>query len=82
MLMRVFGVFGTAKSERELSAEIESHLQLHIDDNIRAGMTPQEARRRAVIALGGVEGTKEAYSERRGVPAFESQVREVRYGIR
>ena len=46
-LMRLFGVFGSSRSERELSAEIESHLQLHIDDNIRAGMTPVEARRRA-----------------------------------
>ena len=80
--MRLFGVFGSTKSERELSAEIESHLQLHIDDNIRAGMTPAEARRRAVIALGGVEGTKEAYRDRRGLPAFESLVRDVRYGVR
>ncbi len=81
-LMRLSGVFATKRSERELSAEIESHLQLHIDDNIRAGMTPAEARRRAVIALGGVEGTKEAYRDRRGLPAFESLVRDVRYGIR
>ena len=80
--MRLFGVFGSKKSERELSAEIESHLQMHVDDNIRAGMTPVEARRRAVIALGGVEGTKEAYRDRRGLPAFESLVRDVRYGVR
>ena len=80
--MRLFGVFGSTRAERELSAEIESHLQLHIDDNLRAGMTPQEARRRALIALGGVEGTKEAYRDRRGLPAFESLVRDVRYGIR
>jgi hypothetical protein len=39
--MRVFGMFGTGRSERELSAEIESHLQLHVDDNIRAGMSPR-----------------------------------------
>ena len=81
-LMRLSGVFATKRSERELSAEIESHLQLHIDDNVRAGMTPAEARRRAVIALGGVEGTKEAYRDRRGLPAFESMLRDVRYGIR
>ncbi|HUQ89040.1 MAG TPA: ABC transporter permease [Vicinamibacterales bacterium] len=81
-MTRLFGVFGSARSERELSAEIESHLQLHVDDNIRAGMTPVEAKRRAVIALGGVEGTKEAYRDRRGLPAFESLVRDVRYGIR
>lgn len=81
-IMRLLGVFGSARSERELSAEIESHLQLHIDDNIRAGMTPVEAKRRAVIALGGVEGTKEAYRDRRGLPAFESLVRDMRYGVR
>lgn len=80
--MRLFGVFGSTRAERELSAEIESHLQLHVDDNIRAGMTPQEARRRALIALGGVEGTKEAYRDRRGLPAFESLVRDLRYGVR
>ena len=80
--MRLFGVFGSTRAERELSAEIESHLQLHIDDNLRAGMTPPEARRRALIALGGVEGTKEAYRDRRGLPAFESLVRDLRYGVR
>ncbi len=81
-VLRLFGAFSPAQSDRELSAEIESHLQLHIDDNIKAGMSPQEARRRAVIALGGVEGTKEAYRDRRGLPALESLIRDVRYGIR
>ena len=81
-MMRVFGVFGTSRSERELSAEIESHLQLHVDDNIRAGMSPQEARRRALISLGGVERTKEEYRDRRGLPAFESLVRDMRHGMR
>ena len=79
---RVRGTFGSANAERELSAEIESHLQLHIDDNIRAGMTPAEARRRAVLALGGVDQTKERYRDRRGLPAFESLVRDLRYGVR
>ena len=81
-VMRVFGMFGTGRSERELSAEIESHLQLHVDDNIRAGMSPQEARRRALISLGGVERTKEEYRDRRGLPAFESFVRDMRHGMR
>ena len=80
--MRVFGVFGSARAERDLSAEIESHLQHHVDDNIRAGMTPQEARRRAALALGGVERTKEEYRDRRGLPAFESLVRDLRFGMR
>ncbi len=45
--------------ERDFDAEIQSHLDLHIADNLRAGMTVDEARRRAVIALGGVEQTRE-----------------------
>jgi predicted permease len=80
--MRVFGAFGSTRADHELSAEIESHLQLHIDDNLRAGLSPQEARRRAVIALGGVERTKEEYRDRRGLPALESLVRDLRYGVR
>src|SRR5687767_32877 len=81
-LMRLLGLFGSTQAEHDLSAEIESHLQLHIDDNIRAGMSPQEARRRAVLALGGVERTKEEYRDRRGLPAFESLVRDLRFGLR
>src|SRR5436190_4398895 len=81
-LTRLSSVFGSSRSERDLSAEIDSHLQLHIDDNLRAGMRPDEARRRAVIALGGIESTKEAIRDRRGVPFVESLLRDVRYGIR
>jgi putative ABC transport system permease protein len=79
---RALGLFAGRAAERELTAELESHLQLHIDDNLRAGMTPEEARRQALIALGGVESTKEAYRDRRGVPAIESVLRDVRYGAR
>ena len=81
-LMRLLSLFGSTRAERELSAEIESHLQLHIDDNLRAGMSMHEARRRAVLALGGVERTKEEYRDRRGLPRFESLVRDLRYGTR
>ena len=44
---------GTGARERELADEIESHLALHIDDNLRRGLTPDEARRQARLALGG-----------------------------
>lgn len=40
LLVRVAGVFASSKSERDMSAELDSHLQMHTDDNIRAGMTP------------------------------------------
>jgi putative ABC transport system permease protein len=81
-LVRFAGIFGKSKRDRELSAELESHLQLHIDDNLRAGMTPEEARRRAIIKLGGIESTKENYRERRSIPMIETLLQDVRFGLR
>jgi predicted permease len=65
-----------------LAAELESHLQLHIDDNVRAGMSPKAARRDALKKLGGVEQTKEKYRDQRSLPAFEILLQDVRFGFR
>src|ERR1700676_5498045 len=54
---RIAGIFRKERGERELTAEMESHLQLHIEDNLRAGMSAEEARRQALIKL-GVEQTR------------------------
>jgi predicted permease len=75
-------MFHKERRDQELAEEMESHLQMHIDDNIRAGMTPKEARRRALIKLGGVESAKESYRERRGVPVLETLWQDVRFGLR
>ena len=55
---------------------------MHIDDNIRAGMSPQEARRVAVMKLGGVDQTKEAYRDRSTIPFLESVVQDLRFTLR
>jgi macrolide transport system ATP-binding/permease protein len=57
--------------DREFSDELESHLEMHIVDNLRAGMIPEEARRHALVALRGVEQTKGRYRERRKWRLFE-----------
>jgi predicted permease len=82
LLLRLAGLFHKDRRERELTAEMESHLQMHIEDNLRAGMSAVEARRQALMKLGGVEQTKEMYRERRGLPAFETLLQDVRYGLR
>src|SRR5437867_12021621 len=51
LILRLGGLFNKERKERELDDEIESHLQLHIEDNLRLGMTPDEARRQAMIKL-------------------------------
>jgi predicted permease len=78
--VRLMGIF-SGRSERELADELESHLQLHIDDNLRAGMTPEEARRAALLTFGPVESIKESYRDRAGVPLLEMLFRDVRYAL-
>jgi putative ABC transport system permease protein len=79
---RLGGLWGKDFRERELSAEMESHLQLHIEDNLRAGMSLGQARREAIMKLGGVEQTKETYRERRGLPILETTWQDCRYAFR
>src|SRR6185295_6953745 len=79
---RVAGLLNKHRRERELADELESHLQLNIEDNLRSGMNPVEARRQALLKLGGIEQTKEIYRDRRGIPLFESLIQDVRYGLR
>jgi len=75
-------VFSRHRHEREFSAEIENHLQMHLEDNLRAGMSPERARREALMKLGGVEQTKESYRERRSLPVLETLAQDVRYALR
>jgi macrolide transport system ATP-binding/permease protein len=81
-LVRFAGLWPAARRERDLADEIESHLQLHIADNIRAGMPPGQARREAILKLGGVEPAKEAYRDRRSVPLVENLLRDTRFAVR
>ncbi len=68
--------------DQDLQAELAAHLQLHIDDNIRAGMTPQEARRRALLAFGGVQQTTELVRQQRSFGWLESLAKDVRFAAR
>ncbi len=81
-MMRIGGLFNKQRKDRELNEEIESHLQFHIEDNLRVGMTPEEARQQAMIKLGGIESTKEAYRDQRGLPVLETLWQDIRYGAR
>ncbi|HLJ15846.1 MAG TPA: permease prefix domain 1-containing protein [Bryobacteraceae bacterium] len=80
-LLRITSLFQRERY-REFAEEINSHLQLHIEDNVRAGMSPEEARRNALIKLGGMDSVQERYAERRGIPALETLAQDVRYGLR
>jgi putative ABC transport system permease protein len=82
LLFRLGGLFRKEQRDRDLAEELESHLTLHIEDNLRAGMNADDARRNAILKLGGIEPTKEAYRDRRSLPVIEILIQDLRYGIR
>jgi predicted permease len=82
LLIRFGSLFGRSQSDRDLDAELDSHLQMQIDENVRHGLSPDEARRAALIKLGGLEPAKEKYRDRRGIPLLETLAQDIRYGLR
>ena len=82
LLLRVGGLFRKDQHDADLSSELESHLRMHVEENLRAGMSPEEARRQALMKLGGVEQTKEMVRERSGLPILEILLRDLRFGAR
>ena len=80
--LRLAALFRKEQRDRELAEELESHLQMHIEDNLRSGMNPGEARRQALIKLGGVEQAIENYRDRRGIRWFETLIQDLRFGLR
>ena len=81
-IVRLAGVFSKRRREQEIADEIESHLQMQMDDNLRAGMTRDEARRQAIVKLGGVEQTKQIYRERGTMPLVEGLLQDLRFALR
>ena len=81
-LLRLGGLFGKERREQEFAEEMEDHLRRHIEDNLRSGMSEVEARRNALIKLGGLEATKETYRERRSLPALETLLLDFRFSAR
>ncbi len=70
------------RTSREVDEEIQFHLEQQIDTNIAAGMPPQEARRQAMIAFGGVERARDQSHEQRPGYFFETLIQDVRYSLR
>lgn len=79
---RIRGFLRPGNAEREFADELESHIEMHTDDNIRAGMTPEQARRQALIQVGNVASTRDAHRDRRGLPGLEALLFDIRIGGR
>ena len=79
---RLLGLFRDRRADENLDAELRAHLELLTEENMRRGMKPEEAHYAARREFGGIEQTKEAYREQRGLPLVESVLQDLRYGVR
>ena len=79
---RLAGTFAGARRDSELADEIAAHLEMQTEDNLNSGMSPEEARRQALLKFGGVENAKERYRDQRGLPVLETLAQDARYALR
>ena len=79
---RLAGTLFHARREGELTSEIENHLAWQTEDNIRAGMSPEQARRAALLKFGGLESVREEYRDQRGIPQIETFLQDLRFALR
>ena len=70
------------RDDARLRDEVEAHLALQTAENVRAGLSPVEARRQAVLKFGAVEAVKEQYRDEQGLPSLDGLVQDVRYTLR
>lgn len=79
---RLKGSFDSSDAETELSDELQAHLEMLREENIRRGMDANEARRQARLKLGNQSQINEDYRKQTGLPFFEVLRQDLRYGLR
>jgi macrolide transport system ATP-binding/permease protein len=83
--VRLIGLAWPGREKQQLecfSDEIDFHLQMYVEDFERAGMGKAEARRQAILKLGGVERTKQRYRERKTLPMMDDLLQDLRFALR
>lgn len=81
-LQRLFSFFHRAQLDRDLDAEIASHVQLATEENLHHGLSPEEARRQALVRFGGPQQAKEQHREARSLPFLETLLQDLRFAFR
>ena len=71
-----------SRADERLREELAEHVALQTEENLRAGMSPAEARRQAVLKLGAAQAIREHHSAEQGLPFAENLVLDVRYAFR
>jgi predicted permease len=79
---RLSGTMRRAETAQEFDAELESHIAMDTEAGIKAGLNPAEARRQALLRLGGAEQVRQGHRERRAYLWIGQFLQDLRYGIR
>ena len=82
LIARVRAFFIPGHLDGDFKEELESHLQMLSEENVRRGMTPEEARRAALIRLGSPASLTAQHRDQRGFPAADAIVQDVRFAWR
>jgi predicted permease len=82
LISRCAALFRRRRLDEDLDAELSSHVELAVEENMRRGMSAQEARTTALRGFGGITQAKEAYRTQQGLPFFEAVLNDARYGLR
>ncbi len=78
---RLAGLLRRGRLEKQLDAELREHLRLLAEENVRLGMSVEEARYAALRSFGGMEQVKEDYRAQRGLPMLETLAQDLRSGL-
>lgn len=79
---RIYGCIARRRMEEDFQQELDLHLQMLTEENLRRGMSPEEARFSAHVQLGGMTQLREVHREMWGFPWLETVGQDVRYGLR
>ena len=80
--LRLLGTLRPPQVNDEFDQELESVIQLQVEEYLRQGLTPEQARREALIRIGGREALRQTYREQRSLPALEMTIQDARFGLR
>lgn len=79
---RISAWFKRVELDHDLDAELQAHLSLLVEENLRRGLSPQEAIREAHLKLGNVASLREEHRDTRGLPLLDTVLQDLRYTFR
>jgi len=79
---RLRALFNGAHDDREFAQELQSHLEMLTEHNIRNGMARDEARRRAAVKLGAASSLHSQHRDVRGFRPLEEIAQDLRFAVR